>query len=106
MTKARVADVSLVREGEVRVVTCPGGRRIALSNIGGQLYAIDDVCSHDEGPLGEGTLLGDRVICPRHGASFDPRTGKALTLPAVRDVATYEVTVEGSDVYIDCGGEA
>jgi 3-phenylpropionate/trans-cinnamate dioxygenase ferredoxin subunit len=106
MAKERVADLSFVGEGEVRVVTCAGGRRFALSNIDGEFLAIDDVCSHDEGPLGEGTLLRGRVVCPRHGASFDPRTGAALTLPAVRAVATYEVTVEGDDVLIECGDEA
>ena len=89
--------------GAVRVVSC-GGRDLAVSNIGGELYAIDDVCTHDGGPLGEGTLRGGRLICPRHGAAFDPRTGKVLTLPAVKDVNAYAVTVEGDDVYVDCGG--
>lgn len=102
MAKQRVCAEALVRDGEVRVVTC-GDRRIALSKIDGELYAIDDVCSHDAGPLGEGSLIAGRVICPRHGAAFDPKTGKALTLPAVRDVGSYEVTVEGNDVYVDCG---
>jgi 3-phenylpropionate/trans-cinnamate dioxygenase ferredoxin subunit len=84
------------------VVIC-NGRRLALSNIDGQLYAIDDICTHDGGPLGEGTLRGDRVICPRHGAAFDARTGKALGLPAVCDVRAYVVVVEGDDVFVDCG---
>ncbi len=79
-----------------------GGRDLAVSNIGGELYAIDDVCTHDGGPLGEGTLRADRLICPRHGAAFDPRTGKVLTLPAVKDVNAYPVTVEGDDVYVEC----
>jgi len=101
MAKQRVCAKALVRDGEVRVVTC-GDRRLALSNIDGELFAIDDVCSHDAGPLGEGSLQGGRVICPRHGAAFDPKTGKALTLPAVHDVDSYAVTVEGNDVYVDC----
>ncbi len=83
-----------------------GGRNLAVSNIGGELYAIDDVCTHDGGPLGEGRLRGERLICPRHGAAFDPRTGKVLTLPAVRDVNAYPVTVEGDEVYVDCGGDS
>ena len=53
-------------------------------------------------PLGEGRLLRDRVICPRHGAAFDARTGRALTLPAVRGVSAYDVTVDGDDVLVDC----
>ena len=83
-----------------------GGRGLAVSNVGGELYAIDDICTHDGGPLGEGTLRGDRLICPRHGAAFDPRTGKVLTLPAVRDVNAYRVTVDGDDVYVDCAGDS
>ena len=101
MARERVCAKALVPEGQVRVVTC-GSRRLALSNVGGELYAIDDICTHDGGDLGEGSLLGGRLICPRHGAAFDARTGKVLTLPAVRDVNAYAVTVEGDDVYVDC----
>jgi 3-phenylpropionate/trans-cinnamate dioxygenase ferredoxin subunit len=100
MAKQRVCAKTLVSDGEVRVVPC-GDRVIALCNIDGEFYAIDDLCSHDDGPLGEGTLQGGRVICPRHGAAFDPKTGAALTLPAVRGVGAYKVTVEGPDVYVD-----
>lgn len=96
----RVADVPA---GEVRVVEC-GGRSLAVSNIDGALYAIDNRCTHDDGPLGEGKLRNGRVICPRHGAAFDARTGKVLSLPAVRSVHSYPVTVEGNDVFIDCDG--
>ena len=60
------------------------------------------MCTHDSGPLGEGRLQNGRVICPRHGAAFDARTGKVLTLPAVRDVGAYIVTVDGADIYIEC----
>jgi 3-phenylpropionate/trans-cinnamate dioxygenase ferredoxin subunit len=96
----RVASVEDVPEGEVRVVIC-GARSLAVSNIGGSLYAIDNVCTHDGGPLGEGRLRGDRVICPRHGAAFDARTGKVLTLPAVRSVRAYPVILDGDDVLVD-----
>ena len=102
MTPERVAAAADVPEGEVRVVECDG-RSLALSNVGGELYAIDNVCTHDSGPLGEGKLKGDRVICPRHGAAFDARNGRVLTLPAVRGVNAYPVTVEGDDVYVECG---
>jgi 3-phenylpropionate/trans-cinnamate dioxygenase ferredoxin subunit len=100
--RERIASVAEIPEGEVRVVDCGDGRSLALSNVGGELHAIDNVCTHDSGPLGEGTLRGDRVICPRHGAAFDARTGRALTLPAVRGVSAYAVTVEGDDVYVEC----
>ena len=102
MPPERVASVSDIPEGEVRVVTCASGRSLAVSNIEGDLFAIDNVCTHDDGPLGEGQLRRGRVICPRHGAAFDARTGRALTLPAVRGVNAYDVTVDGDDVLVDC----
>lgn len=100
-----VASIADVPEGEVRVVQC-GERSLAVSNINGELYAIDNLCTHDNGPLGEGRLSRGRVICPRHGAAFDAKTGKVLSLPAVRSVSSYAVTVEGDEVYIDCDGDA
>lgn len=101
MAKERVAATSNIPTGEVRVVQC-GARSLAVSNVDGTLYAIDNRCTHDNGPLGEGRLRNGRILCPRHGAAFDARTGRVLSLPAVKDVAAYEVTVEGDDVYIDC----
>ena len=69
---------------------------IVVFNIGGKIFAIGDVCSHDDGPLGDGDLEGDEVICPRHGARFDVRSGKALSLPAVVDIPAYPTrTVKG-----------
>lgn len=102
MTPERVAAVTDIPEGEVRVVTCASGRSLAVSNIGGEIHAIDNVCTHDSGPLGEGRLRGERIICPRHGAAFDARTGRALTLPAVRGVNAYAATIYGDDVLVDC----
>lgn len=66
---------------------------IVIFNIAGQYFAIGDVCSHDNGPVGEGDLEGEEVICPRHGARFDLRSGKALALPAVEDIPAYPVRV-------------
>lgn len=104
MSRERVASASDVPEGEVRVVEC-GGRSLALSNVDGELYAIDNLCTHDGGPLGEGKLRRGRVLCPRHGAAFDAKTGKVLTLPAVKSVAAYRVVVDGDDVYVECEPE-
>ena len=59
-------------------------RLVVLFHVGGQFYAIDDVCTHDGGPLGEGELEGFTIACPRHGAKFDIRDGRALTMPATR----------------------
>ena len=66
---------------------------IVLFNIAGKYFAIGDVCSHDDGPVGEGELDEEQIICPRHGARFDLSNGKALTLPAVEDIPAYPVRV-------------
>ena len=78
-----------------------GGTPLLLCNVDGELYAIEDVCTHDGGPLDQGELDGCRIMCPRHGATFDVTSGAALTLPAVVPVATYPVRLEGEDVFVD-----
>jgi 3-phenylpropionate/trans-cinnamate dioxygenase ferredoxin component len=70
---------------------------MVIFNIAGHLFAIGDVCSHDDGPLGDGELEGHAVVCPRHGARFDVRNGKVLSLPAIVDIPAYPVrVVEGT----------
>lgn len=80
----------------------PGGERLFLEvdnipvvifNIAGQLFAIGDVCTHDNGPLGDGELDGFHIVCPRHGARFDIRTGQAVKLPAVKNAPSFPVRV-------------
>ena len=75
-------------------------RLVALFHVGGKFYAIDDVCTHDGGPLGEGELDGFAVACPRHGAKFDIRDGRALTMPATQPTEAHEVKIEGDDVFV------
>ena len=77
-----------------------GDRLVALFHVGGEFWAIDDVCTHDGGPLAEGELHGHTITCPRHGARFDIRTGRVLSMPATRDITAHEVKVEGEDVWI------
>jgi 3-phenylpropionate/trans-cinnamate dioxygenase ferredoxin subunit len=77
---------------------------VAVFNIGGHFYAIDDVCTHDGGELAGGALEGDVVICPRHGARFCLRTGAALTPPAYEPVRTYETRVREGIVEIRSDG--
>ena len=101
MASERIGSADSVPPGEVRVLRCASGRELAVSNIDGTLFAIDDVCTHDGGTLGEGRLRNGRVICPRHGAAFDARTGKVLSLPAVKSVRSYPVTVEDGEIYVD-----
>lgn len=75
-------------------------RIVVLFKVGGQYFCLDDVCTHDGGPLSEGKLSDHAIACPRHGAKFDIRTGKALTMPATVDTAAHEVKVEGDDILV------
>jgi 3-phenylpropionate/trans-cinnamate dioxygenase ferredoxin subunit len=87
-------------EGEVRVYEADG-HSFCIANVSGELLAIDNVCTHDGGPLGEGVLWGGQVECPRHGARFDLRTGRPTTLPAVLPVKTYPVHVEADEIKVE-----
>jgi 3-phenylpropionate/trans-cinnamate dioxygenase ferredoxin subunit len=78
---------------------------VAVFNIDDQYYCIEDVCTHDGGPLAEGELCGHEIECPRHGALFDVRDGSVLSMPAVVPVPTYEVKVEGQDILVESPDE-
>lgn len=88
----QVARVDEIPNGD-RIFLEIGGQPIVLFNIAGDFYAIGDLCTHDDGPLGDGKLDGFQVICPRHGARFDVRTGQALRPPAVAPAPSYPVRV-------------
>jgi 3-phenylpropionate/trans-cinnamate dioxygenase ferredoxin subunit len=75
-------------------------RMIALFHVGGKFYAIDDVCTHDGGPLAEGRLEGFAIVCPRHGAKFDIRDGRVLSMPATMPTIAHEVKIEGDEVFV------
>lgn len=77
------------------------GQRIAVFNLGGNFYAISDVCTHDEASLSEGAVSGNIVECPWHGATFEIPTGKVLSMPATRNVQTYKVTVKDGEIFIE-----
>ena len=97
--------VTVARDGDVApeqvIVVTVGGRRLALCNVNGRHYAIDDVCTHDGGPLDQGELDGVEIECPRHGARFDVTTGRATCMPAVVPVKTYDVRVAGGEVQVN-----
>jgi 3-phenylpropionate/trans-cinnamate dioxygenase ferredoxin component len=95
-----VARKSAIAPGTMTRVTVDGVG-VLLCNVDGELYAVEDVCTHDGGALDAGELEGCRIMCPRHGAFFDVTTGKALTLPAVAPLPTYPVHVDGDDVSVD-----
>ncbi|HRE49533.1 MAG TPA: non-heme iron oxygenase ferredoxin subunit [Aggregatilineales bacterium] len=96
ITIAAAADL---KSGE-RIVVEVKDHYIAVFNVGGTYYAIEDICTHDDGPLAEGELTEYVIECPRHGAQFDIRSGKNLSLIAPRPVARYEVRVENGQVQI------
>ena len=87
-----IAPASELPNGQ-RLFVDVGDRPLVIFNIAGQLFAIGDVCTHDEGPLGDGLLEGHNIVCPRHGAEFDVRTGKVMQMPAVADIPAYPVRV-------------
>ena len=96
VTAARVGEIA---PGQVKNIEI-GERRLAVCNVDGQYYCIDDVCTHDGGPLGQGELIEDQIECPRHGALFDVKTGRAVTLPAVLPVDTHEVRVQDGEIQV------
>lgn len=93
---ARVEDVA-----EGRVLVFPvGDHDIALCNVEGQFYAVDDVCTHDGGALDQGYLEGNEIECPRHGARFDVRNGAVTQMPAFQAIETHAVRVEDGAVQV------
>lgn len=101
MTKfIKIGRAEDIAPGEKRVYEVDGFG-IVVANLHGNFYAVDDLCTHDGGPLGEGDLENGHIICPRHGARFDLRTGAALTMPAFEPIATYVVKVENGDLLIE-----
>jgi 3-phenylpropionate/trans-cinnamate dioxygenase ferredoxin subunit len=94
-----VAKVGELSPGSHRVVDLDGAS-VAVFNVGGEYYAIEDVCTHDGGQLTGGTVEGDQVICPRHGARFSIKTGDALTAPAYEPTAKFPVRVENGVIQV------
>lgn len=101
-----MATIEVCRDGDIpegghRLVDVGGGIEVAVFFVDGAYHAIEDVCTHDNGPLAEGELDGCQVICPRHGARFDIRTGAAVSLPAYRPVEAFPVRVEDGRVLLE-----
>ncbi|HAW52043.1 MAG TPA: biphenyl 2,3-dioxygenase [Flavobacteriales bacterium] len=94
-----IASVEDLPVGE-RLFVDIGDLPLVIFNIAGQLFAIGDVCTHDDGPLGDGDLEDYNVVCPRHGAEFDLRTGKAVSMPAVVDIPAYPVKVRDGKIEV------
>lgn len=95
----KVAAVSEVPDPGKLTVECDE-QIVVLFHVDGQYYCLDDICTHDGGPLGEGELDGCQIACPRHGAKFDIRTGEAVTMPATQDTRRHDVKIEGEDILV------
>ena len=95
-TVAKATDVPPERVAVFRV----GDHEVAVCNVNGQFYAIDDLCTHDGGSLDQGELDGEEIECPRHGARFDVRSGEATQLPAFEPVDTHDVRVEDETIQV------
>ncbi len=100
MATVKVGRVDEVPAGAGKVVRA-GNTELALFNVGGTFYALDNRCTHVGGPLGEGKIEENQVTCPWHGSIFDIMTGAAVRFPARRPVTTFPVRVEGNDVLVE-----
>ena len=102
-TKLDVCAAAALPAGQMRLVDGPDGVKIGVFNCRGALHAIEDRCSHDDGPLAEGEFDAETctVECPRHGSLFDVSTGRPKTLPAYQPVQTYPVTIEDDTVKLE-----
>ncbi len=98
-----VAPANELVPGDRKVISTEIGS-IAVFNLGGEFFAIADVCTHDGGELASGVCEGDQIICPRHGARFCIKTGKVLTPPAYEDVETFPVQIESGMLQVDIDG--
>ena len=105
MSPRRIGPLDDLPLGSARVVEV-AGRSVALCRLAsGEVYAIENRCTHDDGPLGEGELDGEMIECPRHGALFDVTTGQARTLPAVGRVSCYPVSEVDGEFEIELPNE-
>lgn len=97
-----VAKVGDLEPGEMTYVEV-GDEPVCLINLDGQFFALNDVCTHQEASLSDGTVVGDEIECPLHGGAFDIRTGQPAAFPVVTPVDTYRVRVVGDDVQVALG---
>ncbi|GIW06030.1 MAG: ferredoxin [Dehalococcoidia bacterium] len=95
-----VADAADLQEGDVLTATV-GGASVVITRVGGVLYALDNVCSHDQSPFDEATMDGYELCCPRHEGRFDVRSGKATRFPAVWPISAWPVKEEEGRIWVD-----
>ena len=100
MDKIKVLNISELENNQSTVVNV-NDKEIAVFNVEGEFFAIDDRCSHADESLSEGEVYDCKVECPAHGAEFDLKTGEALTPPASKSVSCYHTSTDESSIYIE-----
>jgi 3-phenylpropionate/trans-cinnamate dioxygenase ferredoxin component len=98
--KRRLCSLADLPEGGARVFDVDGVS-LAAARSASKVFVVENRCSHDDGPLGEGRVFGSDIECPRHGARFDLATGRATRMPAVAPIETFEATIQGADVFVE-----
>ena len=101
MTRCRLSGLGELKAGEITRIEVDGIPLCVARLDDGEVYAIDDICSHEEIELSDGDLQGYEVECPAHGSRFDIRTGDVSGLPAEEPVTAYRVTVEAGEVFVE-----
>ncbi len=105
MEKVKVLKLSEITENTSKLIEIED-KKIAVFNVDGEIYAIDDTCSHAEASLSEGEVFDCLVECPLHGAEFDLKTGEAKTLPATQPVVSYKTDLDDEYLYLEVGEDA
>jgi 3-phenylpropionate/trans-cinnamate dioxygenase ferredoxin subunit len=98
--KRRLCKLADLPEGAARVFVVDG-LSLAAARSGTKVFVVENRCSHDDGPLGEGRILDGEIECPRHGARFDLASGRATRMPAVAPIETFTATIDGADVFVE-----
>lgn len=99
----KVAGIDQLQNGVLKVEI--DGEEILLIKDGEKIYALSNICSHQEKELSSGFLENGVWVCPHHGARFDIKTGEALSMPAVEGIKSYKVEIKGNDIFIEMEDE-
>lgn len=102
--RRRLCALADLPEGGARVFEIDG-LSLAAARSASKVFVVENRCSHDDGPLGAGRVVGTEIECPRHGARFDLATGRPTRMPAVTPIETFTATIEGADVFVDTPGD-
>ena len=94
-----ISKADVIKPGQMKSFNV-NGNQILVANVGGTFFATQDICTHDNGTLSDGELVGDEIECPRHAARFSAQTGQVLTLPAVVPIKTFQVKIQNDEIQV------